>query len=59
MAGLPNAMGGYDDTPADMARDNEIFLKDGLVNMIGRTHHHHPLMDRLTGLLLLLLLLLL
>lgn len=29
VSGLPNAMGGYDDTPADMSRDNEIFLKEG------------------------------
>jgi 5-methyltetrahydrofolate--homocysteine methyltransferase len=34
-AGLPNAMGGYDDTPADMARDNHVFAEEGLVNMIG------------------------
>ena len=34
-AGLPNAMGGYDDTPADMARDNLSFCEKGLVNMIG------------------------
>ena len=34
-AGLPNAMGGYDDTPADMAGYNEPFMKDGWVNMVG------------------------
>ena len=34
-AGLPNAMGGYDDTPADMARDNKEFASEGWVNMIG------------------------
>jgi len=34
-AGLPNAMGGYDDTPADMARDNKIFADNNWVNMIG------------------------
>jgi 5-methyltetrahydrofolate--homocysteine methyltransferase len=34
-AGLPNAMGGYDDTPADMAADNSVFVKEQLVNMIG------------------------
>eukprot|EP01084_Bolivina_argentea_P315896 547445_1 len=34
-AGLPNAMGGYDDTPEDMARDNEVFAQESLVNMIG------------------------
>ncbi len=34
-AGLPNAMGGYDDTPADMARDNSVFMQESLINMIG------------------------
>jgi len=28
-------MGGYDDTPADMAADNSLFVKESLVNMIG------------------------
>mmetsp|Transcript_5527 Transcript_5527/g.7789 ORF Transcript_5527/g.7789 Transcript_5527/m.7789 type:complete len:1431 (+) Transcript_5527:1-4293(+) len=34
-AGLPNAMGGYDDTPQDMARENLMFAENGWVNMIG------------------------
>ena len=34
-AGLPNAMGGYDDTPADMARYNEPFVQKGWVNLLG------------------------
>jgi 5-methyltetrahydrofolate--homocysteine methyltransferase len=34
-AGLPNAMGGYDDTPAQMASDTEPFAKDGLINALG------------------------
>eukprot|EP00968_Pinguiococcus_pyrenoidosus_P005982 scaffold391_cov223-Pinguiococcus_pyrenoidosus.AAC.5 len=34
-AGLPNAMGGYDDTPEDMARDNHVFASEKLINMIG------------------------
>jgi len=34
-AGLPNAMGGYDDTPEDMARDNLVFATESMVNMIG------------------------
>ncbi|KAH8097255.1 methionine synthase [Aureococcus anophagefferens] len=34
-AGLPNAMGGYDDTPADMAGENVVFAESGWVNMIG------------------------
>jgi len=43
-AGLPNAMGGYDDTPADMARDVGSFAEEGLVNVVGgccgSTHLH-------------------
>jgi len=34
-AGLPNAMGGYDDTPADMARENKVFADEQMINMIG------------------------
>lgn len=34
-AGLPNAMGGYDDSPSDMARDLVDFAQDGLLNMVG------------------------
>ncbi len=34
-AGLPNLMGGYDETPAMMAADVEEFLKEGLINIIG------------------------
>jgi 5-methyltetrahydrofolate--homocysteine methyltransferase len=34
-AGLPNAMGGYDDTPQDMADANEVFFKNGWVNLVG------------------------
>ena len=34
-AGLPNAMGGYDDTPADMARYNETFFENQWLNMVG------------------------
>ena len=34
-AGLPNAMGGYDDTPVDMAKENELFFKNGWINMVG------------------------
>merc|ERR1711871_764929 len=34
-AGLPNAMGGYDDTPADMAKYNETFFENGWLNMVG------------------------
>ena len=33
-AGLPNAMGGYDDTPEDMARDNSVFFQHGWLNMV-------------------------
>jgi len=34
-AGLPNAMGGYDDTPADMASSYEEFFKPEWLNMAG------------------------
>jgi len=34
-AGLPNAMGGYDDTPADMAKYNTPFFENQWVNMTG------------------------
>ena len=34
-AGLPNAMGGYDDTPEMMADQNETFFKNGWLNMVG------------------------
>jgi 5-methyltetrahydrofolate--homocysteine methyltransferase len=34
-AGLPNAMGGYDQTGPEMAAEIQPFCKQGLVNMIG------------------------
>jgi len=34
-AGLPNAMGGYDDTPADMAKYNKVFFENNWLNMVG------------------------
>ncbi len=34
-AGLPNAFGGYDETPADMAAVLGEFARDGLVNLVG------------------------
>jgi 5-methyltetrahydrofolate--homocysteine methyltransferase len=34
-AGLPNAMGGYDETPDDMACATEPWAADGLINVIG------------------------
>ncbi|MDX2003079.1 MAG: homocysteine S-methyltransferase family protein [Chitinophagales bacterium] len=34
-AGLPNAFGEYDESPADMARQVEDFLKEGLLNIVG------------------------
>ena len=34
-AGLPNAMGEYDETPDDMACQIEAWAKDGLVNIVG------------------------
>ncbi len=34
-AGLPNALGGYDESPQDMARDLGGFARDGLLNLVG------------------------
>ena len=34
-AGLPNAMGGYDDTPDDMSKYNQPFFENQWVNMVG------------------------
>lgn len=34
-AGLPNAMGGYDESPQEMADQTEPWCKDGLINLIG------------------------
>lgn len=34
-AGLPNAMGGYDETPENFALNAKVFCTDGLVNLIG------------------------
>lgn len=34
-AGLPNAMGGYDETPENFAINSLKFCEDGMVNMIG------------------------
>ncbi|MGV3553591.1 methionine synthase [Rhizobium sp.] len=34
-AGLPNAFGQYDESPADMARQIEDFARSGLVNIVG------------------------
>ena len=34
-AGLPNAFGGYDETPADMARMLHEFATSGLLNLVG------------------------
>jgi len=34
-AGLPNVMGGYDDTPEDMAEQYKAFFENGYVNFVG------------------------
>ena len=34
-AGLPNVMGGYDETPEMFARDVEEYLRRGLINIVG------------------------
>ena len=34
-AGLPNAFGGYDETPEDMVKDIKPFLENGWINILG------------------------
>ena len=34
-AGLPNAMGGYDETPENFGKNVRQFALDGLVNLVG------------------------
>lgn len=34
-AGLPNAFGGYDESPEDMARVLREFAESGLINLVG------------------------
>ncbi|MEL6616273.1 MAG: dihydropteroate synthase, partial [Bacteroidota bacterium] len=34
-AGLPNELGGYDETPAFMAREIEAYARDGFVSLVG------------------------
>ena len=34
-AGLPNEIGHYDQTPDEMAAEVEVYLKEGLVNIVG------------------------
>jgi 5-methyltetrahydrofolate--homocysteine methyltransferase len=34
-AGLPNAMGGYDETPENFATNAKLFCQNGLVNLVG------------------------
>lgn len=34
-AGLPNVMGGYDETPQMMAQDVEEYMRQGIINIIG------------------------
>ena len=34
-AGLPNAMGGYDESPSDMAENYKSFFENGWVNLVG------------------------
>ena len=34
-AGLPNAMGGYDETPESFAKSLEVFVDNKLVNLLG------------------------
>eukprot|EP00916_Digyalum_oweni_P024339 GHVL01040237.1.p1 GENE.GHVL01040237.1~~GHVL01040237.1.p1 ORF type:complete len:325 (+),score=84.97 GHVL01040237.1:726-1700(+) len=51
-AGLPNAMGGYDEDPSTFASNMEEFAKEGLINICGgccgtTPHHIKELVDRL------------
>jgi len=52
-AGLPNEFGGYDQTPEQMADQIELFLKEGLVNIIGgccgTTPEHIKALSNLAG----------
>ena len=52
-AGLPNAMGGYDDTPEDMAKYNKVFFENNWLNMVGgccgSTPHHIKALRELAG----------
>lgn len=34
-AGLPNEFGAYDQSPEEMAQEMEVFLKDGMLNILG------------------------
>ena len=34
-AGLPNAFGEYDESPEEMSKQIEVFLKENLVNVVG------------------------
>ncbi|MFI3303408.1 MAG: methionine synthase [Rikenellaceae bacterium] len=51
-AGLPNVMGGYDETPEMFADDVEEYLKRGLINIIGgccgTTPQHIMCLEKLT-----------
>lgn len=54
-AGLPNAFGGYDLTPEDMARSLSSWARDGLVNIVGsccgsRPEHTRAIADAVRGL---------
>ena len=54
-AGLPNAFGGYDDTPEHMSAMLREFAEDGLVNMVGgccgtTPEHIRQLADAMAGL---------
>ncbi|WP_020527142.1 homocysteine S-methyltransferase family protein [Flexithrix dorotheae] len=52
-AGLPNEFGQYDETPEMMGKQIEMFLKDGLINIIGgccgTTPDHIKVIAELTG----------
>lgn len=52
-AGLPNVMGGYDETPAMFAADLEAYMQRGLINLVGgccgTTPHHIFELSKIVG----------
>ena len=40
-AGLPNSLGKYDQTPADMAHEVKEYIQEGLINIIGGSPFKH------------------
>jgi methionine synthase I (cobalamin-dependent) len=49
IAGLPNALGGYDETPEIMAAHLKSFAEDGFVNIVGGCCGSTPAHIRFVG----------